>query len=46
MEKTYKTALEIILMFCKKDTYTHIEDIQLICETVLKESGDEDACTR
>lgn len=45
MEQRYKTALEIILALCKKDGYTRVEDIMLICETALaEEGGGEDVC--
>lgn len=37
MKKSYKTALEIILAFCKKEKYTNTETIITICETVLRE---------
>lgn len=43
MEKIYRTALEIILAMCERDNYLRDEDVKLICETVLKEKGDEDA---
>lgn len=49
MEKTYKFALEVILKLCEKESYGSKENIQLICETVLKEStveGKNDVCTR
>ena len=37
MKKSYKTALEIILAFCKKEKYVNTESIITICETVLRE---------
>ncbi|MBQ7976587.1 MAG: hypothetical protein IJ300_12955 [Clostridia bacterium] len=42
MEERYKTALEIILSLCINNRYPSKEDIQVICETTLKEKGAED----
>lgn len=44
----YKTALEIIYKLCKEGAYTSTQDIKLICETVLKESEEEEneLCSR
>ena len=44
MEQAYKTALEIILAMCDRDSYLKGEDVKLICETVLKESGGGEEC--
>lgn len=42
MEQRYKTALEIILAMVEKENYMRVDDIKLICETVLKESEDKE----
>lgn len=43
--QSYNTALEIIMNMCKRDKYLTVDNVLLICETVLKE-GNEDECTR
>jgi hypothetical protein len=42
MEQRYQTALEIILAMCERDKYLNGDDVKLVCETALKERGNED----
>ena len=42
MENVYKKALEIILNLCIHENYGSKDEIQIVCETVLKESEDND----
>jgi hypothetical protein len=44
MEKVYKSALEIILEFCKEDSYSTTKNIKLVCETVLKKKTEDSDC--
>lgn len=40
-EEVYKSALEVILSLCESYSVT-LQDIQTICETVLKTGGNTD----
>lgn len=43
MEKAYKIALEIILNMCKQEeSYIRAKEVQLVCETALKEREDKE----